>query len=199
MFDAFAKLLNMSLSASVLVFAIILFRLLFKKSSKRIICFLWILVAIRLMCPVSIESHILKISDYAETINQKIRFRLFWLTIVALIGMIAFVIIEASGLDTPGSVYEKIASAGIGLDFGMLIVLAMYLSGLLGKVKAERAMKDKNKHYTRVFQMAFGALCCFVGIVFLLSQINKTSGYIWLGCGCTIIVYSIGKYNFNRK
>ena len=58
MFDAFAKLLNMSLSASVLVFAIILFRLLFKKSSKRIICFLWILVAIRLMCPVSIESHI---------------------------------------------------------------------------------------------------------------------------------------------
>lgn len=199
MFDAFAKLLNMSLSASVLVFAIILFRLLFKKSSKRIICFLWILVAIRLMCPVSIESHILKISDYAETINQKIRFRLFWLTIVALIGMIAFVIIEASGLDTPGSVYEKIASAGIGLDFGMLIVLAMYLSGLLGKVKAERAMKDKNKHYTRVFQMAFGALCCFVGIVFLLSQINKTSGYIWLGCGCTIIVYSNGKYYFNRK
>lgn len=141
----------------------------------------------------------LKISDYAETINQKIRFRLFWLTIVALIGMIVFVIIEAGGLDTPGSVYEKIASAGIGLDFGMLIVLAMYLSGLLGKVKAERAMKDKNKHYTRVFQMAFGALCCFVGIVFLLSQINKTSGYIWLGCGCTIIVYSIGKYYFNRK
>ena len=35
----------------------------------------------------------LKISDYAETINQKIRFRLFWLTILALIGMIAFVII----------------------------------------------------------------------------------------------------------
>lgn len=141
----------------------------------------------------------LKISDYAETINQKIRFRLFWLTIVALIGMIAFVIIEASGLDTPGSVYEKIASAGIGLDFGMLIVLAMYLSGLLGKVKAERAMKDKNKYYTRVFQMAFGVLCCFVGIVFLLSQINKTSGYIWLGCGCIILVYSVGKYYFNRK
>ena len=58
MFDVFAKLLNMSLSASILVFAIILFRLIFKKSSKRIICFLWILVAIRLMCPVSIESHI---------------------------------------------------------------------------------------------------------------------------------------------
>ena len=58
MFDAFAKLLNMSLSASILVLAIILFRLIFKKSSKKIICFLWILVAIRLTCPINLESHI---------------------------------------------------------------------------------------------------------------------------------------------
>ena len=83
----------------------------------------------------------LKLSDYAESINQKIKMRLFWLTILALIGMIAFIIIEASGLDTPGSIYERIASAGLGLDFGMLIVLAMYLSGLLGKIKAKRAMR----------------------------------------------------------
>ena len=82
----------------------------------------------------------LKLSDYAESINQKIKIRLFWLTILALIGMVAFIIIKASGLDTPGSIYERIASAGLGLDFGMLIVLAMYLSGLLGKIKAKRAM-----------------------------------------------------------
>lgn len=82
----------------------------------------------------------LKLSDYAETINQKIKIRLFWLTIIALLGMIAFIVIEALGLDTPGSLYERIASAGLGLDFGMLIVIAMYLSGVLGKIKARRMM-----------------------------------------------------------
>ena len=62
---------------------------------------------------------------------------------IAIIGMIAFVIIEFTGLDTPGSVYERVAGAGLGLDCGMLIVLAMYLSGLLGKIKARREMKRK--------------------------------------------------------
>ena len=42
-----------------------------------------------------------------------------------------------------GSVYERVAGAGLGLDCGMLIVLAMYLSGLLGKIKARREMKRK--------------------------------------------------------
>lgn len=83
----------------------------------------------------------LKLSDYAETINQKIKMRLFWLTIIALLGMIAFVVIEASGLDTPGSLYERVASVSLGLGFGMLIVIAMYLSGVLGKIKAIQMMR----------------------------------------------------------
>ena len=90
-----------------------------------------------------IKETVLKLSDYTETINQKIKGRLFVLTVIAIIGMIAFVIIEFTGLDTPGSVYERVAGAGLGLDCGMLIVLAMYLSGLLGKIKARRKMKRK--------------------------------------------------------
>ena len=78
-----------------------------------------------------VKETVLKLSDYTETINQKIKGRLFVLTVIAIIGMIEFVIIEFTGLDTPGSVYERVA--GLGLDCGMLIVLAMYLSGLLGK------------------------------------------------------------------
>ena len=89
----------------------------------------------------AVKETVLKLSDYTETINQKIKGRLFVLTVIAIIGMIAFVIIEFTGLDTPGSVYERVASAGLGLDCGMLIVLAMYLSGLLGKIKARREMK----------------------------------------------------------
>lgn len=90
-----------------------------------------------------VKETVLKLSDYTETINQKIKGRLFVLTVIAIIGMIAFVIIEFAGLDTPGSVYERVAGAGLGLDCGMLIVLAMYLSGLLGKIKARREMKRK--------------------------------------------------------
>ena len=90
-----------------------------------------------------VKETVLKLSDYTETINQKIKGRLFVLTVIAIIGMIAFVIIDFTGLDTPGSVYERVAGAGLGLDCGMLIVLAMYLSGLLGKIKARREMKRK--------------------------------------------------------
>lgn len=90
-----------------------------------------------------VKETVLKLSDYTETINQKIKGRLFVLTVIAIIGMIAFVIIEVMGLDTPGSIYERVASAGLGLDFGVLIVLAMYLSGFLGKIKARREMKRK--------------------------------------------------------
>ena len=88
-----------------------------------------------------VKETVLKLSDYTETINQKIKGRLFVLTVIAIIGMIAFVIIEFTGLDTPGSVYERVAGAGLGLDCGMLIVLALYLSGILGKIKAKRGMR----------------------------------------------------------
>ena len=85
----------------------------------------------------------LKLSDYTETTNKTIRKKLFFLTIIALIGMIAFVTIEALGLDTPNSIYENIAGYGLGLNFGILIVIAMYLSGILTKIK-ERRMTRKN-------------------------------------------------------
>ena len=88
-----------------------------------------------------VKETVLNLTDYSEAMNQKIKGRLLVLTIIAIIGMIAFLIIEITGLDTPGSVYERVASAGLGLDCGMLIVLAMYLSGLLGKIKARREMK----------------------------------------------------------
>ena len=88
-----------------------------------------------------VKETLLSVADYEEAINSKIKKRLFWLTICALWGMVAFVVIEMNGLDTPNSVYEKIASAGLGLCFGMLIVLAMYLSGILGKIKARKMMR----------------------------------------------------------
>ena len=90
-----------------------------------------------------VKETVLKLSDYTETINKTIRKRLFFLTIIAFIGMIAFVTIEVLGLDIPNSIYENIAGWGLGLNFGILIVIAMYLSGILTKIK-DRRMPRKN-------------------------------------------------------
>lgn len=52
----FIKLLNMSVAASYLVVAILLLRLILKKVPKAFVCFLWALVAVRLIFPISFES-----------------------------------------------------------------------------------------------------------------------------------------------
>lgn len=60
--DIFLKILNLSLTASWLILAVILARALIKKAPKWVACALWALVAIRLMCPYSIESSLSLIS-----------------------------------------------------------------------------------------------------------------------------------------
>ena len=52
----FLKLLNLSLSASWLVAAVLLLRLLLKRAPKAIHCLLWAIVALRLVLPFSLES-----------------------------------------------------------------------------------------------------------------------------------------------
>ena len=54
--DIFLKLLNMSITASWLIVAVLGVRLLFRKIPKWVTCLLWGIVAIRLILPFSIES-----------------------------------------------------------------------------------------------------------------------------------------------
>lgn len=56
MIDVFLKLLNMSITASYLVLAICVLRLIWRKAPKWFFCFLWCLVGLRLVCPVSLQS-----------------------------------------------------------------------------------------------------------------------------------------------
>ena len=65
----FVKLVNTSISASWLILAVIVLRLLLKKVPKAIDCALWGLVAIRLMCPFSITSSLSLIPN-TETIPE---------------------------------------------------------------------------------------------------------------------------------
>ena len=56
MSGVFIKILNMGVTASWLILAVIAARLLLKKAPKWISCLLWALVAVRLVCPFSLQS-----------------------------------------------------------------------------------------------------------------------------------------------
>ncbi len=67
----FIKLLNMSITASWLILAVVLLRFLLKKASKRVMGVLWGFVAIRLIFPFSLES-VFSLVPSAEPIPQDI-------------------------------------------------------------------------------------------------------------------------------
>ncbi len=52
----FLKVLNMGLTASWLILAVVIFRIFLKKAPKWISCLLWAMVAFKLVCPFSVES-----------------------------------------------------------------------------------------------------------------------------------------------
>ncbi len=71
MSELFLNIVNMSISAGWVVLAVLLLRLFLKKSPKWITVLLWGIVAIRLVCPFSIESA-LSLIPTAETISPDI-------------------------------------------------------------------------------------------------------------------------------
>ena len=71
MSEAFLKIVNMSISAGWLVLAVLILRLILKKAPKWINVLLWGIVALRLVCPFSIESA-LSLIPSQETISPEI-------------------------------------------------------------------------------------------------------------------------------
>lgn len=69
----FIKLLNMSITASYLVLAVVLLRLLLKKAPKAIFVAMWALVGLRLMVPFSLES-IFSLIPSAEPVPEDIAY-----------------------------------------------------------------------------------------------------------------------------
>lgn len=69
--NVFIKLLNMSITASWLVLAVVVLRLLLKKAPKWINTVLWAFVGFRLVCPFSFES-VLSLIPSAETVPADI-------------------------------------------------------------------------------------------------------------------------------
>ena len=69
MTSIFIKLLNLSISAGMLVLLVLVFRLFLKRYSRRAVCLLWIVVALRLIIPFSFESSfsIMPSGDFVST------------------------------------------------------------------------------------------------------------------------------------
>ena len=70
MTSIFIKLLNLSISAGMLVLLVFAFRLFLKRYSRRAACLLWIVVALRLIIPFSFESRfsIMPSGDFVSTV-----------------------------------------------------------------------------------------------------------------------------------
>ena len=71
MTDVFLGFLNRSLVAAVLILAVLIIRLVFKRAPKWLLCALWALAAVRLVCPFSIES-VLSLVPSAEPVQPEI-------------------------------------------------------------------------------------------------------------------------------
>ena len=67
----FLKIINMSISASWLIMAVLICRLVLKKAPKWVNVLLWGIVAVRLLLPFSVES-VLSLIPSAETITPEI-------------------------------------------------------------------------------------------------------------------------------
>ncbi len=74
MADIFLEILNRSIAASWIILAVLVLRLLLKKAPKWITVLLWAVVAVRLICPFSIES-VMSLIPSAETVAPDIMYQ----------------------------------------------------------------------------------------------------------------------------
>lgn len=85
----------------------------------------------------------LRLSDYAEAINQRFKGRLLVLSVVGFLGVVVFSVLELTGLSAKSHLFDFLSGAGLGLGTGTLIVNILYLSGFLGRFKARIKMQKE--------------------------------------------------------
>ena len=68
----FSKLVGISLVANWLILAVVVLRLLLKKAPRRVTCILWLIVALRLIVPFSIESPVSMIPQTSSVIQEAV-------------------------------------------------------------------------------------------------------------------------------
>ncbi len=151
MIDVFLKLLNMSITASYLVLAICVLRLIWRKAPKWFFCFLWCLVGLRLVCPISVQSPWSLIPD-AEPVAVE------WL--------------EEQDIVAKGQVSEEDISNAQAVDQEVIVGAgmsseALYASSTNEAMEAPGAYSGHNTSKSSIY--VFVTVLWLLGIVALLS------------------------------
>ena len=76
MTELFQNVLTASFHGSIVILAVILLRLMLKKTPKKFLCFLWLLAGIRLLMPFEIQS-VLSLQPDVDTIRETYRLEEF--------------------------------------------------------------------------------------------------------------------------
>ena len=77
---------------------------------------------------------VLQVADYSNEEKARLLRRMHGLFIAGLVGFVVFLIITAAGLDKT-SPYEGIASFGLGIAFGMVILGVIFTSRYEAKIR----------------------------------------------------------------
>lgn len=140
MTDIFESVLQMSLTGSVLALAVMVLRLALRKAPKRLLCLLWALVALRLVCPFSIESSlslvpkpiadgqiISEITDYSEPEEYFRSIPDDYVQTIAPDPESVFHVYPIQERPTPMATFSKIWAAGAALMLLYAIVSYQFL------------------------------------------------------------------------
>lgn len=85
-----------------------------------------------------VKETVLKVADYEAFKDQNVRYSLFMFTLIALIGISAFAVVEIFDLAKINSTYQGIASAGLSVSIAFLVGMVIYLSGIFNKSKKKK-------------------------------------------------------------
>ena len=80
------------------------------------------------------EETVLKVAEYSNEEKTRFTQRLHWMFVAGFIGFILFMVISVMGLEntTP---YETIASFGLGVSFGMIIIGVIFTSKYASRIR----------------------------------------------------------------
>ena len=92
-----------------------------------------------------LKETVLQVADYSNEEKERLLRRMHWLFIAGLAGFIAFLVITALGLVNTAP-YEEIASFGLGIAFGMLILGVIFTSRYAARIRQfKMRLQGRNK------------------------------------------------------
>jgi transcriptional regulator with XRE-family HTH domain len=80
------------------------------------------------------EEAVLKVAEYSSEEKTRFTQRLHWMFVAGFIGFILFIVISVMGLEDTAP-YETIASFGLGVSFGMIIIGVIFTSRYASRIR----------------------------------------------------------------